>query len=77
MGKDYHPLIMQLIEGSKNEYTYKIDSFPKDIEEFLEIKKCKDKYRKPQHIMLKLREGSISKERMEELKNLVRKLIKN
>ena len=70
-----HTAIQQLIESSKNEYTTKIDSFPKDIEDFLGIEKCNKAHRKPQHVMLKVKENAISKEKIDLLITKVNNLI--
>lgn len=72
-GKSPHDKIRKLIDDSKNEYTNKIDTFPTDIEDFLGIKKCQKPHRKPQHLMLQLKEGNITNEKMELLIDRVKK----
>lgn len=74
-GKPPHEKLKKLIEDTKNDYTGNIDTFPKDIEEFLCIKKSKKPHRKPQHLMLKLKEGKIAKEKMNSLIEKVENLI--
>ena len=75
-GKASHDKIKKLIEDSKNDYTSKIDTFPNDIEDFLGVEKCKKPHRKPQHLMLKLKEDNIAKEKIELLIDKVKNLIK-
>ncbi len=74
-GKAPHEKLMKLIEDSKNEYTGKIDTFPNDIEDFLSVEKSKKPYRRPQHLMLKLKEGKIAKEKMTLLIDKIKELI--
>jgi|688.fasta_scaffold192234_2 hypothetical protein len=45
--------------------------FPVDIEDFLKIEKVKHKHRKPQHVMLRLRNGDIGNEQLQDLVKLV------
>jgi putative ATP-dependent endonuclease of the OLD family len=75
-GQGDHPIVMELIEGSKNDFTYKIVSFEIDFEDFLGIKKGMSPHRKPQHAMLKLKDGSIPPEKMDSLKKVVQDLIR-
>jgi len=75
--KPPHDKVKKLIEDSKNEYTLKIDSFPDDLEAFLDIGKSKKPYRKPQHIMLKLKENQIAEDKLNTLIDKVEKLITN
>jgi len=58
-GEAPHGEVKNLIEDSKNEHTLKIDSFPDDLEAFLDIEKSNKPHRKPQHVMLKLKENKI------------------
>lgn len=71
-----HDKIKKLIEDSKNCYTGKIDTFPNDIETFLDVEKSKKPHRKPQHLMLKLKEKNIAKEKMDLLIEKINELIK-
>lgn len=63
-GNPPHDSIKQLIESASNDYTKKIDTFEDDLEGFLGIQKSKNKYRKPQHVMLNLIEDRIPDERL-------------
>jgi len=63
-GRPPHDQIRQLIEGSSNEYTRGIDTFPDDIEAFLSVNKSTKPYRKPQHVMLKLNESKIPEDNL-------------
>lgn len=72
--KPTHDKVKKLIEDSKNEHTLKIDSFPDDIEAFLDIDKSKKPHRKPQHVMLKLKENKVAEEKLNALIEKVEKL---
>lgn len=74
-GKETHQHIQKFIEDSKNDYTVKIDNFTNDIEDFLGIEKCNKPHRKPQHVLLKLKEGVISEEKIESLVKKINDLI--
>jgi len=74
-GKPPHDKIKKLIEKSKNKFTGKIDIFPNDIEDFLSVDKSNKPHRKPQHLMLRLKEGKVSKEKIKLLINKIKKLI--
>lgn len=64
----------QSIYRSKNQYTIKIDSFPVDIENFLNIcKKSKDK--KPQYIMWCLKQGKIKTDKLDELEEKIKNML--
>ena len=65
--KPPHEKIKALIEGSRNDYTTTIDTFPVDIEEFLGIDKSKKPHRKPQHLMLKIKEGKVDPKKLSDL----------
>jgi len=75
-GNETHLIINKIIQDSKNNLTYKIRTFPTNLETFLEIEACKDKYRKPQHVMLQLRRNEIKKERIDDLIRLINELIR-
>ena len=74
-GKPPHNKIKALIEANKNSRTHKIDTFPEDIEAFLGIPKAGKPHRKPQHVMLCLREGKITPATLAALINKVEALI--
>jgi len=67
-GKEIHEKILGLIEGSSNKFTVKIDSFPEDIESFLGVDKPKRSHRKPQHLMLKIIDGTVARSKIGDLK---------
>ena len=74
-GKPPHDKILELIEDSRNSLTRNIEVFPDNVEMFLGIEKCNKPHRKPQHMMLKLEEGTINSERIDALIEIVNKLI--
>ena len=74
-GKPPHDKILELIEDSRNSLTRNIEVFPDNVETFLGIEKCNKSHRKPQHMMLKLEEGTIKSERIDALIEIVNKLI--
>jgi hypothetical protein len=74
--KDYHKKINDLIESSRNKATYKIKMLSTDIEDFMGIEKAKRQDRKPQHMMLKLKEGVIPSDKINSFIDLIKGLIK-
>ncbi len=70
-----HPIVLQLIEDSRNEFTKKISVFDHDIEDFLGIDSAGQKHRKPQHMMLRFQQNAISEERLNALIEKVHDLI--
>lgn len=65
-----HPEIRKLIEDSRNEYTVGIETIPGELEQFLGIETTVG-HRRPHHVMLKLRDGSIPKEALDRFVALV------
>jgi hypothetical protein len=70
-----HDKIKTMIEGSRNSYTNRIDTFPDDIEAFLEVQKSAKPHRKPQHVMFYLRSKKIAPEKIAALIAKVQSLI--
>lgn len=70
-----HAAIKELIEDSANDCTHKIDTFPEDVEAFLGIEKAGSPHRKPQHMMLRLRDGRVAEDKVAELAKKVRDLL--
>ncbi len=70
-----HDKIFELIENSSNARTRQIKTFPNDLEDFLDIDKTNKKHRKPQHVMLRLKEGKIASDRIDNLVKIVNGLI--
>lgn len=73
--KPPHDVISKLIEGSKNAYTYGVYAFPDDIEAFLGIDKVRERSRKPQHVLFRLKEGKVPEERLDAFINIVLSLV--
>lgn len=74
--KGVHGQVRELIERSKNSYTYEIGAFDTNIEGFLAVDKPGNPHRKPQHMMLRMTEGAIADERLEDLTKLVTGLLR-
>ena len=74
-GNPPHDKIAALIESSKNSGTQKIDTFPEDIEAYLGVPKVSRPHRKPQHVMLYLRDGKIEPTKLTALIKKVEALI--
>ncbi|MCB0189476.1 MAG: AAA family ATPase, partial [Caldilineaceae bacterium] len=74
--KPPHDRIHRLICETCNGHTKEVAVFPDDIETFLGIEEPKETRRKPQHLMLQLREGAITEERIDALVALVDRLIR-
>jgi predicted ATP-dependent endonuclease of OLD family len=74
-GRAPHDIIKRLIDDSKNECTYKIEAFSEDIETFLGIPKASKPHRKPPHVMLWLKQGKVTEEKMRALTTLISGMI--
>lgn len=74
-GRGCHEDIKKLIDESKNSNTIAIDSFEKDIEDFLGVSPPGNGYRKPQHLMLKVTREDIDQEKLTDLISKVEALI--
>jgi len=72
---DKHKKINEFIQNNKNKFTLKLHSFPGEFEDFLEIAKESDRYKKPLNIMWHYRNGKIKKEKIDELAKIVNDLI--
>jgi hypothetical protein len=70
-----HPIVRQLIQDSKNEFTHKIRVFQNDIESFLGIDNAGQRHRKPQHMMLRFQQSAIPNDRLEALIKMVNDLL--
>lgn len=55
-----HAPIDSTISAAKNSYTGGIDTFPKDLEDFLGIPAASKPHRKPQHVMHKVSAGAVN-----------------
>jgi predicted ATP-dependent endonuclease of OLD family len=75
--KSPHDKVKKLIEDSKNDQTLMIESFPDDLEAYLNIDKSKKTHRKPQHVMLKLKENKIAEDKLNALTEKVEELFTN
>ncbi|MCW2236654.1 ATP-dependent nuclease [Azospirillum canadense] len=73
--KPPHDKIKEIIESSTNAYTIGMETLPTDLEGFLEIDKPKDPRRKPQHLMLKLKDASIKPQNIAAFCDLIHSLI--
>lgn len=71
---DKHKQINDYLEKNKNDATKEIHGFDADLEDFLGIDTPKDRYMKPLNAMKNLRDGKISPEKLNELKELLEKL---
>jgi len=70
-----HEKIKQLIDESASAFTTKIVGFQNDIEDLLGIDKCQNQRRKPQHVLLRLKEGKVRTEKIDELIEIVNSMI--
>ncbi len=76
-GKKPHDEVRNLIEASRSRHTVKVEHFKDDIETFLGVP-CLEKGRadrKPQRLLLKLKEGSVEADRIDSLAALVQGLL--
>lgn len=70
-----HQKINEFIEKNKNEFTLGYYSFPDEFEDFLNISKVTDGYKKPLNVMWHYRNGQIRDEKIDELGKIVKNLI--
>lgn len=72
-----HPAVSETIEATKNRFTIGVDTFPNDLETFLDIAPVplKEKHRKPQHVMWHLRQEKIDKAKLDDLSIKVKTLL--
>ncbi|MPM55151.1 hypothetical protein SDC9_101944 [bioreactor metagenome] len=73
--KDVHQYINKFIEDNKNEFTWHISSFDRDLEAFLEIDKPDRADLKPLNIMMKHKQGNITVAKIAELKEIINQLM--
>jgi len=64
------------IQSTRNAYTIEIDTFQKDLEEFLGVPRPDKPHRKPQHIMWHLSQGKIDVAKLEALAIKIKTLLK-
>jgi predicted ATP-dependent endonuclease of OLD family len=71
-----HKKINEFIEGNRNDLTFKLDKFEEgELEDFLEIQKVDDRYKKPLNVMWHYRNSKIKQEKIDKLISKVKKLI--
>lgn len=73
--KDRNKRINEFIERNRNKFTLNLYSFENELEDFLQIKKESDKYKKPLNVMWHYRNSKIKQEKIEELIKIVKTLI--
>lgn len=73
--KDIHKYINEFIETNKNKFTWHIDSFDTDLENFLGISKPTRSDLKPLNIMMQHKQGKITDTKVSEFKERIIKLI--
>jgi len=73
--KDRNKRINEFIERNRNKFTLNLYSFENELEDFLQIKKESDKYKRPLNVMWHYRNSKIKQEKIEELIKIVKTLI--
>lgn len=73
--KEEQQKINAFIEKNKNAFTLACYSFPNEFEDFLEITKEKDKYKKPLNVMWHYQNGKIGDKTIDKLEKIVKDLI--
>lgn len=76
--KDIQQIVNNFIMSKKNKYTRSIRTFNSDFEDFLGIETVPNSRKdlKPLNVLMKLKDGQISKEKIEELHNMFDELCK-
>ncbi len=73
---DKNKKINEFIENKKNKFTSNTHKFVEgELEDFLEIEKVNDRYKKPLNIMWHYRNGKIKQEKIDELIKIIDKLV--
>jgi len=72
---DKHKKINEFIETNKNNLTLKLHKFEGELEDFLEIPKVDDGYKKPLNVMWHYRNGKIKQEKIDSLIRILKKLV--
>lgn len=70
-----HLKINEFIDNNKNSFTLGIYSFPDEFEDFLEIDKESDRYKKPLNVMWHYQNGKIKNEKIHELGQIVKNIV--
>lgn len=73
--KGKHAKINEFINNNRNLYSHRIEMFEDDLECFLNVEKPERQDLKPLNLLLKYESGVISNEKIDELKELIIKLI--
>jgi putative ATP-dependent endonuclease of OLD family len=73
--KGKHAKINEFINNNRNLYSHRIEMFEDDLESFLNVEKPERQDLKPLNLLLKYESGVISNEKIDELKELIIKLI--
>ena len=73
--REKHEKINEFIEKNENQFTFGFYSFPDEFEDFLEIGKVGDSYKKPLNVMWHYRNGKINSEKITELEQIVKNLV--
>jgi putative ATP-dependent endonuclease of the OLD family len=73
--KDRNKKINEFIESNKNKYTLKLHSFVGELEDFLEIDKVNDKYKKPLNAMWHYEKNKIKQEKIDGLIKIIEDLM--
>jgi predicted ATP-dependent endonuclease of OLD family len=68
-------IVSSTIQNAKNGFTIGIDSFPKDIEDFLGIPPADKPHKKPQHVMYQVAQEKVSTDRIDELCKKIAKVL--
>ncbi|MGB4339310.1 MAG: AAA family ATPase [Candidatus Hydrothermia bacterium] len=73
---DKHKKINEFIEKKKNSFTLNLHKFVEgELEDFLEIEKVDDRYKKPLNVMWHYKNGEIKQEKIDALIKIIEKLV--
>lgn len=72
---DKHKKINEFIETNKNNFTLKLYKFEGELEDFLEIQKVDDSYKKPLNVMWHYRNDKIKQEKIDSLIMIIKELV--
>jgi predicted ATP-dependent endonuclease of OLD family len=73
--KGKHKRINNFIQENKNGFTLGLHCFEGEFEDFLEIKKEADRYKKPLNVMWHYKNNKIKQQKIDELAKIIKHLI--
>jgi predicted ATP-dependent endonuclease of OLD family len=71
----HHTFVNQFIESQRNEFTIDIHFFDNNLEAFLNISPCGERWKKPVNVIWNYLNGKIPRQKIDELQQIIKKVI--